>query len=105
MVMSVQRSIVVAGFVLLHGVAAANILSFVGPLIGTTNGGHVFPGASLPFSMAKAGADVNVENQGMLQVTCDIAYADSISKVDSRLEMSLATLPVSRICMTAELEE
>lgn len=27
-------------------------------------GGHVFPGATLPFGMAKAGADVNVENQG-----------------------------------------
>lgn len=41
-----------------------NILSLVDPLIGTTNGGHVFPGATLPFGMAKAGADVNVENQG-----------------------------------------
>ncbi|KAF1996979.1 glycoside hydrolase family 92 protein [Amniculicola lignicola CBS 123094] len=30
---------------------------FVDPLIGTINGGHVFPGASLPF-------DVNGENQG-----------------------------------------
>ena len=39
-------------------------LRFVDPLIGTTNGGHVFPGATLPFGMAKAGADVNVENQG-----------------------------------------
>nr|POF16420.1 putative secreted glycosidase [Quercus suber] len=41
-----------------------NILSFVDPLIGTTNGGHVFAGASLPFSMAKAVADVTGENQG-----------------------------------------
>ncbi|KAF2734321.1 alpha-1,2-mannosidase-like protein [Polyplosphaeria fusca] len=37
---------------------------YVDPLIGTTNGGHVFPGATLPFGMAKAGADVNGENQG-----------------------------------------
>lgn len=41
-----------------------DILSLVDPLIGTSNGGHVFPGATLPFAMAKAGADVNAENQG-----------------------------------------
>ena len=40
------------------------ILSFVDPLIGTVNGGHVFAGASLPFAMAKAVADVNGEDQG-----------------------------------------
>jgi putative alpha-1,2-mannosidase len=60
-----------AGFVLLiskfqttHAQSGANILPFVHPLIGTVNGGHVFPGASLPFSMAKAVADVNGEDQG-----------------------------------------
>ncbi|KAF2269372.1 alpha-1,2-mannosidase-like protein [Lojkania enalia] len=37
---------------------------YVDPLIGTINGGHVFPGATLPFGMAKAGPDVNGENQG-----------------------------------------
>lgn len=41
-----------------------DILQFVNPLIGTVNGGHVFPGASLPFGMAKAVADVNGEDQG-----------------------------------------
>ena len=44
--------------------SGSNILSFVDPLIGTVNGGHVFPGATLPFAMAKAGADVNGEDQG-----------------------------------------
>jgi predicted alpha-1,2-mannosidase len=38
---------------------ATSILDFVDPLIGTINGGHVFAGASLPFSMAKAVADTN----------------------------------------------
>lgn len=42
-----------------HAQNATNILSFVDPLIGTINGGHVFAGASLPFSMAKAVADTN----------------------------------------------
>ncbi|KAF2626628.1 glycoside hydrolase family 92 protein [Macroventuria anomochaeta] len=38
---------------------------YVNPLIGTINGGHVFPGATLPFGMAKAGADTyGGENQG-----------------------------------------
>lgn len=37
---------------------------YVDPLIGTINGGHVFPGATLPFGMAKAVADVNGEAQG-----------------------------------------
>ena len=37
---------------------------YVDPLIGTVNGGHVFPGATLPFGMAKAVADVNGEDQG-----------------------------------------
>ncbi|KAK4176832.1 family 92 putative glycoside hydrolase [Triangularia setosa] len=36
-----------------------DILRYVDPLIGTTNGGHVFPGASLPYGMAKAVADTN----------------------------------------------
>ncbi|CAI7602573.1 Alpha-1-2-mannosidase [Penicillium manginii] len=38
-------------------------LDYVDPLIGTANGGHVFPGATLPFGMAKAVADTIGENQ------------------------------------------
>lgn len=38
---------------------ATDIFEHIDPLIGTTNGGHVFPGATLPFGMAKAVADVN----------------------------------------------
>ncbi|RDB16520.1 hypothetical protein Hypma_002899 [Hypsizygus marmoreus] len=33
--------------------------SFVLPFIGTTNGGHVFPGATLPHGMVKAGMDTD----------------------------------------------
>lgn len=43
---------------------ALDILDLVDPLIGTVDGGHVFPGASLPYGMAKAVADVNEETQG-----------------------------------------
>ncbi|KAF1969732.1 hypothetical protein BU23DRAFT_591437 [Bimuria novae-zelandiae CBS 107.79] len=38
---------------------------YVDPLIGTVNGGHVFPGATLPFGMAKSCPDTDAdENQG-----------------------------------------
>ncbi|KAM0816939.1 putative Secreted glycosidase [Seiridium cardinale] len=37
----------------------ADILRYIDPLIGTVNGGHVFPGATLPYGMAKAVADVS----------------------------------------------
>ncbi|EEY22009.1 conserved hypothetical protein [Verticillium alfalfae VaMs.102] len=40
----------------------ADILGFIDPLIGTLNGGHVFPGATLPYGMAKAGPDT--DNRG-----------------------------------------
>ncbi|KAJ5679915.1 secreted glycosidase [Penicillium macrosclerotiorum] len=44
-------------------VTAFDVLDYVDPLIGTANGGHVFPGATLPFGMAKAVADTIGENQ------------------------------------------
>ncbi|GLB36560.1 putative glycoside hydrolase family 92 protein [Lyophyllum shimeji] len=37
----------------------ADPASFVLPFIGTTNGGHVFPGATLPHGMIKAGMDTD----------------------------------------------
>ena len=40
-------------------------LQYVDPLVGASNGGNVFPGASLPYGMAKAVADTNSgSNQG-----------------------------------------
>ncbi|KAH8586221.1 glycoside hydrolase family 92 protein [Bisporella sp. PMI_857] len=38
---------------------AIDVLKYVDPLIGTSEGGHVFPGATLPFGAAKSVADVN----------------------------------------------
>lgn len=48
-------------------VAAADFdpLTYVDQLIGSSNGGNVFPGASLPYGMAKAVADtISGSNQG-----------------------------------------
>lgn len=42
--------------------AGADNLALVDPLIGSVNGGNVFAGASLPFGMAKAVADVSGQN-------------------------------------------
>ncbi|KAJ9151165.1 Alpha-1,2-mannosidase-like protein [Pleurostoma richardsiae] len=36
---------------------SGDVLNYIDPLIGTANGGHVFPGATLPYGMAKAVAD------------------------------------------------
>ncbi|KAF2796804.1 glycoside hydrolase family 92 protein [Melanomma pulvis-pyrius CBS 109.77] len=41
-----------------------DILDWIDPLIGSRNGGNVFAGASLPYGMAKAVADVDGENTG-----------------------------------------
>ncbi|CAK7240619.1 MAG: hypothetical protein STHCBS139747_002064 [Sporothrix thermara] len=41
-----------------HG-GAFDVIRYINPLIGTTNGGHVFAGATLPYGMAKAVADTN----------------------------------------------
>ncbi|OJD30632.1 glycoside hydrolase family 92 protein [Diplodia corticola] len=46
-----------------QGTGGYQILDFVDPLIGTVNGGHVFPGATLPFGMAKAVADVGGDGE------------------------------------------
>lgn len=43
---------------------ACDVLRFVDPLIGTQNGGNVFPGATLPYGLAKAVADVDGQNTG-----------------------------------------
>lgn len=69
---------VISQFFVNPGVAQntnTDIFQYIDPLIGTTNGGHVFPGATLPFGMAKAVADVNSgEAQG------GYASDDSLSK-------------------------
>ncbi|KAH8705053.1 putative alpha-1,2-mannosidase family protein [Talaromyces proteolyticus] len=48
-----------------NGTFDYDVLQYIDPLIGTANGGDVFPGASLPYGMAKAVADTNSQsNQG-----------------------------------------
>lgn len=59
----VSTILVVAGLAL--GQSTVDNLEFVDPLIGSSNGGNVFAGASLPYGMAKAVADTNSDsNQG-----------------------------------------
>ncbi|KAL2795357.1 glycosyl hydrolase family 92-domain-containing protein [Aspergillus keveii] len=42
----------------------SDILGYINPLIGSTNSGNVFAGASLPYGLAKAVADVDGQNTG-----------------------------------------
>ncbi|KAB8073563.1 glycosyl hydrolase family 92-domain-containing protein [Aspergillus leporis] len=41
-----------------------DVFSYIDPFIGTSDGGHSFPGATLPFGMAKGVADTDGANQG-----------------------------------------
>ncbi|KAI0173013.1 glycoside hydrolase family 92 protein [Hypoxylon sp. FL1284] len=42
----------------------ADVLQFIDPLIGSTNGGNVFAGATKPYALAKPVADVDGQNTG-----------------------------------------
>jgi len=44
--------------------AVDDVLRFIDPLIGSTNGGNVFAGATRPYGLAKAVADVDGQNTG-----------------------------------------
>ncbi|KAI1350583.1 glycoside hydrolase family 92 protein, partial [Xylaria sp. FL0043] len=61
---------VISTFTALAAAAAAaaegdsSVLRFIDPLIGSTNGGNVFAGATRPYGLAKAVADVNGQNTG-----------------------------------------
>jgi putative alpha-1,2-mannosidase len=57
----------------LRGKGARAILDHVDPLIGTTNGGHVFPGASLPYGMAKPVADTESDAENAAGFVSDDA--------------------------------
>lgn len=46
------------------GIRCRDVLDSVDPLIGSTNGGNIFPGATLPYGFAKAVADVDGQNTG-----------------------------------------
>lgn len=46
------------------GAQAEDVLRFINPLIGSTNGGNVFAGATRPYGLAKAVANVDGQNIG-----------------------------------------
>ncbi|KAI1437040.1 alpha-1,2-mannosidase-like protein [Xylaria sp. CBS 124048] len=54
--------------------STVEVLQYVDPLIGTVNGGHVFPGATLPYGMAKPVADT--DNKG--EAAAGFVYDDSL---------------------------
>lgn len=50
-----------------------DVINYIDPLIGTTNGGHVFPGASIPYGMAKAVADTDSSGENAAGFVSDNA--------------------------------
>jgi predicted alpha-1,2-mannosidase len=57
-----MATLVIPFLALAHG--QADPLNLVDPLIGSTNGGNVFAGATLPYGLAKASPDVDGQNTG-----------------------------------------
>ncbi|OOO05641.1 alpha-12-mannosidase [Aspergillus oryzae] len=47
-----------------NGNSNFDVFDYIDPFIGTSDGGHSFPGATLPFGMVKAVADTDGANQG-----------------------------------------
>ncbi|KAI1118384.1 alpha-1,2-mannosidase-like protein [Nemania sp. NC0429] len=73
---------------LLFGITAAlgrdartDVLQFVDPLIGTVNGGHVFPGATLPYGMAKPVADTNNRGEAAAGFVSDDSLITGFSQL------------------------
>lgn len=68
---------------------ARDVLRYIDPMIGTTNGGHVFPGATMPYGMAKPVADsVNkVENAA--------GYVEDLSLIKGFSQLHDSGMPVA----------
>ncbi|KKY39307.1 putative glycoside hydrolase family 92 protein [Diaporthe ampelina] len=55
------------------------VLRYIDPLIGTTNGGHVFPGATLPYGMAKPVADSANTHENAAGYVEDMSFISGFS--------------------------
>jgi putative alpha-1,2-mannosidase len=55
--MKAKHIAALSAVILLIPASAQDPAQFVNPFIGTKSGGHVFPGATLPWGSVKAGAD------------------------------------------------
>lgn len=81
-------------------------LSYVDPLIGSQAGGNVFAGATLPYGLAKAVADVDVENTGGFSSSADSKVTGFSSLHDSGTggNPSLGNFPLfPQVCPDDEL--
>lgn len=58
---------------------ARGVLRYIDPLIGTTNGGHVFPGATLPYGMAKPVADSANKDENAAGYVEDMSFISGFS--------------------------
>lgn len=70
-------------------------LTYVNPLIGTTNEGNVFAGATLPYGLAKVVADVDGQNTGgfamdMSNVTGISSIHDSVKHISAHFLLAFS---------------
>ena len=56
------------GYANVNNIGGGDITGLVNVFIGTTGGGHVFPGATLPHGMVKVGMDTDSPNN----VSCEL---------------------------------
>lgn len=56
-----------------------DVLRYIDPLIGTSNGGHVFPGATLPYGMAKPVADSTNKAENAAGYVEDLSFISGFS--------------------------
>ena len=87
---------------------STDFFRYIDPLIGTTNGGHVFPGATLPFGMAKAVPDVNSDERqgGYASDDGESKNSTCFAFLDIRAEeLSLLQFLGSRTCTIAAQAE
>lgn len=80
-------------------------LAYVDPLIGTQNGGNVFPGATLPYGLAKAVADVDGQNTGGFGTDgSNVTGFSSLHDSGTGGNPSLGNFPIfPQLCLNDEL--
>ncbi|GAO18295.1 hypothetical protein UVI_02023290 [Ustilaginoidea virens] len=84
-----------------------DLLSYVDPLIGSVNGGNVFPGATLPYGLAKAVADVDGQNTGGFSMDgSNVTGFSSIHDSGTGGNPSLGNFPLfPQVCRGDELDK
>ncbi|KAH8811366.1 glycosyl hydrolase family 92-domain-containing protein [Xylogone sp. PMI_703] len=96
-----------SGFSVAHYAGTLDRIPYVNMFIGTINGGHAFPGATLPYGMAKASADcVGEAHGGFASDGSDISGFSHMHDSGTGGTISLGNFPLfPQYCLDDELTE